>query len=160
MQINMLDLQMKTEEEIKTLKEERVRLVKHQSTIQRKIMDVKKLASDQEDGLLKKLQLEASETGKALGRITPLLKEANVAATKISEEIARLKREDERKSRVEMIINRSPEEAPTKTALIGLLNKYMQFSEDFTRVNSMRLMAAQFAREIAFILDANRKEMQ
>jgi hypothetical protein len=38
--------------------------------------------------------------------------------------------------------------------LKNLRDKYMEFSADFTRVNSMRLMAAQFSDEITDILSA------
>jgi hypothetical protein len=46
-------------------------------------------------------------------------------------------------------------DSPVRKEIVYLCDKYMNFAEDHTRVNSMRLMAAQFANELTEILKIN-----
>lgn len=46
-------------------------------------------------------------------------------------------------------------DSPVRQEIEYLCNKYLNFAEDQTRVNSMRIMAAQFANELTDILKIN-----
>jgi hypothetical protein len=48
-----------------------------------------------------------------------------------------------------------PTDSPIRKEIVYLCDKYLNFAEDQTRVNSMRIMAAQFANELTEIIKMN-----
>lgn len=152
MEISLLEIARKAAENEKALKEERIALTKHQSALQRKLMELKRDGFNGEMNIIDSLQTEVGATCRSFTEINKKLKEATKARHEAESELARLRREDDRKTKIEFCINKDHSETRIREALSTMLTKYMLFAEDFTRVNSMRLMAAQFARELSSLL--------
>ena len=69
-------------------------------------------------------------------------------------ELAPLENIEYKKIKVDSVKQIKNTEDVSRTQIVELRDKWLCFAEDQTRVNSMRIMAAQFARELTEILAA------
>lgn len=147
---NLLDIEL----QIQSIQKERQLLVLKRKEMDLELSDINRqfksgIRFEQAEykSKLKRQQAIKSEMFRldaALRPLTEKLKEARVMRHAITIEID--------SSRARLVYSSSEGK---DSALVSLRDKYLNFAEDHTRINSMRMMAAQFANELTSIMAAS-----